>query len=326
MNKKILPALAALAFIPAAALAAPAEPAADAPAEVAAAKKTSTPAGWTDDFAAAKKLAAQENKDLFILFTGSDWCGWCIRLKNEVFSKPGFIEKLSETFVPVFIDMPRDNSLLSENAQKQNKPLVEKFRIQGFPTVLLADADGIVFGQLGYAAGGPEKYLETVLKLTDSGKNSGLYKAKKSFATLPKDSPDRIKILDEALAALPLEEQFGNVEFIEEILAADPDGKLGYRAKYPFFAIVLPLKQEFEETYLNFSLEARKIIEASGEVVNRDNALAAFRQVYAKNPDVLPSIYKKATDARKLFPDNSTGAKQLDDIIYIVGETLKDMK
>jgi len=51
--------------------------------------------GWLEDFAAAKAQAAKEGKDLFIDFTGSDWCGWCIRLDKEVLLTPEF-KDLSE--------------------------------------------------------------------------------------------------------------------------------------------------------------------------------------------------------------------------------------
>ena len=46
--------------------------------------------GWSSDFAAAKKEAAASNKDLLVDFTGSDWCGWCIKLDKEVFSQEPF--------------------------------------------------------------------------------------------------------------------------------------------------------------------------------------------------------------------------------------------
>ena len=44
--------------------------------------------GWETDFAAARKQAREQKKDLLIDFTGSDWCGWCKRLKEEVFQYP----------------------------------------------------------------------------------------------------------------------------------------------------------------------------------------------------------------------------------------------
>ena len=111
---------------------------------------TSTPAGWTDDFEAAKKQAAAENKLLLVDFSGSDWCGWCKKLDEEVFAKPEFLEGAKKDFVLVMVDSPSDKKLLSEKAAEQNPKLVEKYEVHGFPTVLIMDADGVVLDKTGY--------------------------------------------------------------------------------------------------------------------------------------------------------------------------------
>lgn len=120
---------------------------------------------WVTDFEAAKKQAAEQNKDLFVDFTGSDWCGWCMKLKSEVFDKESFQKGIAEHFILVELDYPRDKSSQSEAIQQQNEALAKKFHIRGFPTVLLLDSDGQPYGQLGYRPGGPEKYLVEVNKL-----------------------------------------------------------------------------------------------------------------------------------------------------------------
>ena len=84
-----------------------------------------------------KKQAAESNKDLLIDFTGSDWCGWCIKLHKEVFSQDAFKEGVKDKFVLVEIDFPKDKSKLSEETQKQNEELGEKYAVQGYPTILL---------------------------------------------------------------------------------------------------------------------------------------------------------------------------------------------
>lgn len=216
---------------------------------------TSTPEGWTDDFEAAKKQAAAEGKDLFLVFSGSDWCGWCVRLEQEVFSQDGFFDGISKNFVPVFIDLPRDESRISKLARKQNRPLTERYRILGFPTVLLADADGVVFAQIGYEPGGPEKYLKSVAELTENGKNSPAYKTEKAIAAVPADE-SRVRRLDELLAASPIDVQLANIEAVNEVLDADPDGSLGYRAKYPYFTEILPLEKKINSQIYAISRQA----------------------------------------------------------------------
>ena len=112
--------------------------------------------GWSHDFEAAKKQAAEQKKDLLVDFTGSDWCGWCIKLNEEVFSHDPFKTGVADKFVLVEIDFPRDKSKLSDETQKQNAMLQKQFSIQGFPTILLMDAAGLPYAQTGYQAGGPK--------------------------------------------------------------------------------------------------------------------------------------------------------------------------
>ena len=122
--------------------------------------RTSTPEGWTDDLDAALKQAKAEGKQVLVDFSGSDWCGWCKRLDKEVFDTAAFRKGAKDKFVLVMIDSPRDKSLLSDAAKEKNPRLVEKFGIQGFPSVIILDGDGNKLYQTGYQRGGPEAYLE----------------------------------------------------------------------------------------------------------------------------------------------------------------------
>ncbi|MEO6788770.1 MAG: thioredoxin family protein [Chthoniobacteraceae bacterium] len=114
---------------------------------------------WVSNFGKAKETAAKEGKDLLIDFTGSDWCGWCIKLRKEVFDLDAFKNAAPKNFVLVEIDFPQDKSKLTKETQEQNAKLQTQFGIQGFPTILLADAQGRPYAQTGYQPGGPEKYL-----------------------------------------------------------------------------------------------------------------------------------------------------------------------
>ena len=79
--------------------------------------------GWSSDFAASMKLAADSKEDLLVDFTGSDWCGWCIKLNKEVFSLEPFKAGVKDKFVLVEVDFPKDESKLSEETRKQNEEL-----------------------------------------------------------------------------------------------------------------------------------------------------------------------------------------------------------
>ena len=131
-------------------------------AAVAANAKTSTPAGWIDDYDTALKRAADEEKLIVANFSGSDWCGWCKRLDSEVFNTDDFRKGATNRYVLLMVDSPRDRSLLSPKAREQNPKLVEKYGIRGFPTVLILDAKGKTVSELGYRRGGPENYLKAL--------------------------------------------------------------------------------------------------------------------------------------------------------------------
>jgi len=121
--------------------------------------------GWITDFAAAQKKAVAEGKDLLINFTGSDWCIWCKRLDAEVFNQKMFISEAQTKFVFVLLDFPSDTSGQTAELQKQNKRLMGQYDVQGFPTIILADAMGKPYAQTGYQEGGPMAYLQHLAEL-----------------------------------------------------------------------------------------------------------------------------------------------------------------
>lgn len=122
---------------------------------------------WLHDFDAAKKQAKAEDKSIFINFTGSDWCGWCIRLEKEVFEKEAFKKYAAENLVLVEIDFPKKKEQSAE-LKAQNKALDKKFKIRGYPTLFLLDSEGEkLSGDVGYRKGGSEAYVAHLKELLD---------------------------------------------------------------------------------------------------------------------------------------------------------------
>jgi len=101
------------------------------------------PEGWLTDVDEAIALAKKENKAVMLEFTGSDWCPPCMMMKREVFSKEEFMKGASEKFVLVHLDFPRGNAELRE----KNQPLAEKYKIEGYPTIVLLDSNGKEFSR-----------------------------------------------------------------------------------------------------------------------------------------------------------------------------------
>ena len=120
--------------------------------------------GWTDDYDKGVAQSKKENKLTLLDFTGSDWCGWCIKLDNEVFSKPKFKEYAKDNLVLVELDFPRTKSLPKKQKEK-NDALAAEYKIQGYPTIVVLNADGKKVGELGYMPGGPEAFIAALDKL-----------------------------------------------------------------------------------------------------------------------------------------------------------------
>ncbi len=114
---------------------------------------------WETDYEDARATAAEEGRFLLLNFSGSDWCGWCIKLEDEVFSKRDFRKYADENLVCVLVDSPRRKKL-STKLKKQNDQLKQKFAIRGFPTVLLLDPQEELLGRTGYREGGASAYVE----------------------------------------------------------------------------------------------------------------------------------------------------------------------
>lgn len=120
---------------------------------------------WYTDVKEAITESNKAHKPMLMFFTGSDWCGWCIRLQNEVLTTPEFKRWAAENVVLVELDYPRRTPQTPE-IKTQNNELQQAFGIQGFPTIYFTSAeakDGKVnfkgLGQTGYVAGGPIAWL-----------------------------------------------------------------------------------------------------------------------------------------------------------------------
>lgn len=103
---------------------------------------TSTPEGFTDDLDAAIAASKKSGKTVYAVFSGSDWCYWCKVLEQGYLSKKDFVKEASKKLELVFIDTPRDKSVLSDKARENNPALVKKYGIRGFPTVMFIAQDG----------------------------------------------------------------------------------------------------------------------------------------------------------------------------------------
>jgi thioredoxin-related protein len=117
-------------------------------------------ADWTTDYKAALTTAKTQKKMVLLDFTGSDWCGYCKLLDNEVFTKQSFKDFADKNFVLVTVDFPQQKQL-PDAVKQQNDALGKQFSIDGYPTLIVLDADGKELGrQVGYDPGsGPDAVI-----------------------------------------------------------------------------------------------------------------------------------------------------------------------
>jgi len=119
---------------------------------------------WMTDLPKAQAKAKAEKKVVMLDFTGSDWCGWCIKLHKEVFSKPDFAKYAKDNLVLVEVDFPQQKKQ-TEELKKANAALQEKYKIDGYPTIIVLDAEGRKLGETGYVEGGPKAFIAELEKL-----------------------------------------------------------------------------------------------------------------------------------------------------------------
>ena len=116
---------------------------------------------WLTDFDEAVAIAKITHQKLLLNFTGSDWCGWCIRLDQEVFSQKEFLDYARKHYVLVKIDFPVKQRL-PWKASRKNKKLSKKYKVKGYPTILVLHPSGELYKRGGYVRGGPAAFLASI--------------------------------------------------------------------------------------------------------------------------------------------------------------------
>ncbi len=122
---------------------------------------------WTTNFDAAKKQAQAESKPMFVYFTGSDWCPWCIKMDSQILSTPEFQQALAQKMIFVKVDFPR-KSPQDQATKDQNQKLSNEFGIQGFPSVIILDSKGQKIEKMGFQSGGGANYAKKVQDVLDA--------------------------------------------------------------------------------------------------------------------------------------------------------------
>ena len=119
---------------------------------------------WETDFRLALTKAEENSKYLLLNFSGSDWCVYCKKLDKEVFNNKDFQEYARDNFICVILDFPL-NKPQDRKLKDQNKSLVEKYRVRGYPTIVILSPSGKLVKKTGYFPGGAKNYIENLKEI-----------------------------------------------------------------------------------------------------------------------------------------------------------------
>jgi thioredoxin-related protein len=132
-------------------------------------------ANWQPDFETAKKIAKEKHEFILLNFSGSDWCGPCMRLRKEILDNEVFTKMADTSLVLVNADFPRNKkNQLDAQTKKQNDALADKYNPEGkFPYTLLLDANGKVLKAWdGYPDEGVQQFSDEVLNVCYASKSA----------------------------------------------------------------------------------------------------------------------------------------------------------
>jgi thioredoxin-related protein len=122
--------------------------------------------GWLTNHKEALEMAAKENRPILVDFTGSDWCGWCVKLQKDIFTKSEWQDFAKDNVVLLELDFPNGKPQ-SDELKAQNAALQKKFGVNGFPTLVLLDSKGKEIARNeGYLQGGPQALISWIQKHT----------------------------------------------------------------------------------------------------------------------------------------------------------------
>ena len=262
-----------------------------------------------DDLDAARAKAQAEHRDVLVDFTGSDWCGWCVKLDKEVFHQPEFKAEAGKTFELVQLDFPHDKSKQTPEITARRKAWKTELKSSSFPDILLLDEKGKVFGQMNYREGGVKPFLASL-----EAQRQGRIRRDAALAAAEKSQGiARAQHLDEALTALNDEDvllrYYGDV--ISEILKLDASGEAGLKAKYQ--GVLARKKAESEIDRLCGEKDGAVMLAKMKEYASRSGLPAETRQ-YA--------LYMAAAVAcERMLKDAPQGLALIDEAMAIAPDS-----
>lgn len=115
--------------------------------------------GWSTNFQQSIQKSQETNRNILMVFTGSDWCPPCKTLGRKVFASEYFKEYAKSNLELLVLDFPRSTEL-SEAQIQHNRTLADSFHVNSFPTIIILNANGKEKGRISYFGELAEKFIE----------------------------------------------------------------------------------------------------------------------------------------------------------------------
>lgn len=270
---------------------------------------------WTVHFQDAKKMAAEQDRDIFMFFTGSDWCPRCKALNKNVFSKGVFLKEATKNYILLKLDFPNDKSTQTAGEISQFTKFKTEYKLIGFPTVFLADSQGKPYAKMvGYAdATTAEVYAKQLAHFSAIRKQRDEFFSKAKVVT----SVGKAKLLDRAIALIDTElvlEFYADT--VKEIMTLDADDEAKLKSKYESKLQISRLQRRLKDIQLKarrgFTEEALKDIEA---LIDESQSKGEQRQMilclkaellFRNDRDASKEVFEAAL---KLAPETAVGQR-----------------
>ncbi|MCB1088000.1 MAG: thioredoxin family protein [Verrucomicrobiae bacterium] len=246
---------------------------------------------WFTDYQSAHKKAVEEHKHLLLVFTGSDWIPLCRIYDRDILNQPEFIDVVSEKFVPVRLDFPKETKLPANQA-KQNQLLLRAYRVTAFPTVFLTDTEGRPYGVNGYQPVTPANYAQIINAMRQMAEVRDQYFEKAAAA----EGLEKAKLLVKGVPNLP-----GNLSAryyrkqLDEIIANDPKDETGKVAKCK--RLIADVAYSDQMQGLEEKVEWGKMLEVTDAYI-RDNGLQGVERQQALMNKV--GVYRKQSNLTEM--------------------------
>lgn len=284
------------------------------------------PEAGTIEAAVAKAKA--ENRTVIVEFTGRDWCGACKHLHGKIFSSSEFENAVNDLYVVTELDYPRAPELLaqlSDDEKARRQKIMDSYGVQGLPTVVLMDSDGLPFAIIVGTRPKPSEYLKELDKAQAvRAQRDAAFQKAQGLTGL-----DKAKALVEGLSILPKTCQDKYEAVLKEIISLDPENTLGYNYVLGATERRVEQLQSFQKLCSTFRghfqrEDLEKDLAKLDEFLSRKDLLPEIRQealatksdCYAFLHDV-PNMLQSAKEAYAIDPNSRMAARLKKNIDHI---------